>query len=42
MSKFWTSALAVLGIMTAATSTIGCAWFFYIDEPEMPKSLIEK
>lgn len=42
MSKFWTSALALIGLATAATSTIGCAWFFYVDEPEMPKSLIER
>ena len=42
MSKFLTSALAVLGLVTAATSTTGCLWFFYMDEPEMPKSLIER
>ena len=42
MSKFWTSALALIGIATAATSTTGCVWLFYIDEPEMPKSLIER
>lgn len=42
MSKFFTSALALIGIVTAATSTIGCAWFFLADEPTMPKSLIER
>ena len=42
MSKLLTSALAVLGLVTAATSTVGCYWFFLFDEPEMPKSLIEK
>ena len=42
MSKFWTSALAVLGLVTAATSTMGCVWLFLFDEPEMPKSMLER
>lgn len=42
MSKFWTTALAVIGLATAATSTTGCFMFFLVDEPEMPKSLIER
>jgi len=42
MSKFWTTALAIIGLATAATSTVGCVWFWLADEPEMPKSLIER
>jgi len=42
MSKFWTTALAIIGLATAATSTTGCFVFFLADEPEMPKSLIER
>lgn len=42
MGKFFTSALALVGALTAATSTTGCAWFFLVDEPTMPSSLIEK
>ncbi len=42
MGKFFTSALAILGAVTAATSTTGCIIWFLFDEPEMPASLIEK
>ncbi len=38
MGKF----LAMLGSMIAATSCVSCAMFWVIDEPKMPKSLIEK
>ena len=34
--------LAYVGSLVAATSTVACAVFFFFDEPEMPKSLIEK
>ncbi len=38
MGKF----LAMLGSIIAATSTTACLVLFLIDEPKMPKSLIEK
>lgn len=34
--------LAYIGSIVAATSTVACAVLFLMDEPEMPKSLIEK
>ena len=34
--------LAVIGSLVAATSTTACVFLFLFDEPEMPKSLIEK
>ena len=34
--------LAVIGSLVAATSTTACLALFFFDEPEMPKSLIEK
>lgn len=36
------SLLAKIGAFIAATSTVGCVLYFLVDEPEMPKSLIEK
>ena len=42
MSKLLTSLLAVAGIAVAATSNIASPVFFIFDEPEMPKSLIER
>ena len=34
--------LAILGSLVAATGTAACWALFLMDEPEMPKSLIEK
>ena len=42
MSKLLTSLLAIAGVAVAATSSIACPVFFIVDEPEMPKSLIER
>ena len=42
MSKLLTSLLAIAGVAVAAAGTTACAAFFIIDEPEMPKSLIER
>lgn len=38
MGKF----LAMLGAIVAATGTTACWMLFLLDEPAMPKSLIEK
>lgn len=42
MSKILSYGLALVGLITAASSTVACAWLFFADEPEMPKSLIER
>jgi len=34
--------LAMIGSLVAATSCVSCAMFWVIDEPKMPKSLINK
>lgn len=39
MKKLLTSAAAALGAFIALVSTSGC-WIFYIDEPEMPESML--
>lgn len=41
MKTFFVSALAALGALVAATATSGC-FVGWIDEPEMPKSMIER
>lgn len=42
MKKFLAFATAALGTIVAATSTTACVYLFFIDEPEMPKSMIER
>jgi cyclic lactone autoinducer peptide len=37
--KYLTGALAFLGALVATTATAGCI-IVYIDEPEMPESLL--
>jgi len=39
--KFVATILSVLGAMAATMGTQGCIYFI-MDEPEMPKSLLEK
>lgn len=39
--KFLADLLSLLGINSASIGTQGCAAWF-IDEPEMPKSLLDK
>lgn len=34
--------LTFIGSLVATTSTVACWVLFLLDEPEMPKSLIEK
>lgn len=39
MRKLFAGAAAVLGAFIALVSTTGC-WFVYVDEPEMPESML--
>ena len=39
--SFIAELLAKIGASSASTGTQGC-WFWIVDEPKMPKSLIEK
>ena len=41
MKALLISAVSALGALLAATATTGCA-FVFIDEPTMPKSMLEK
>lgn len=41
MKALLISVISALGAVVAATATSGCA-FVFIDEPTMPKSMIEK
>ena len=41
MKALFVSAISALGALLAATATSGCAIVF-VDEPTMPKSMIEK
>ena len=41
MKAMLVSVVAALGAAVAAVATSGCA-FIWIDEPKMPKSMIEK
>jgi len=42
MKKLLAFVTAAVGTIVAATSTTACLWLFLIDEPEMPKSMIER
>lgn len=39
--KYLASVLTVLGTVAATIGTQGC-WVLFVDEPKMPKHLIEK
>ena len=39
MRKLFAGAAAVLGAFIALASTAGC-WSIYVDEPEMPESML--
>lgn len=41
MKALFVSIVSALGALVAASATTGCA-FVFIDEPEMPKSMIER
>lgn len=41
MKAVLVSIISALGALVAATATSGCLIFF-VDEPKMPKSMIEK
>ena len=41
MKAFFVAIVAALGAIVAATATNGCL-AIWIDEPEMPKAMIEK
>ena len=41
MKAMLISAITALGALVAATATSGCV-FVFIDEPNMPKSMIER
>ena len=41
MKTLFVSIVSALGALVAASATTGCA-FVFIDEPEMPKSMIER
>lgn len=41
MKALFVSIVSALGALVAASATTGCA-FVWIDEPEMPKSMIER
>lgn len=41
MKALLISAISAIGALLAATATTGCAMVF-IDEPTMPKSMLEK
>ena len=41
MKKYLAMALAAVGVLASGLATTGC-WIFIIDEPEMPKSMLNK
>jgi len=41
MKKYLAMALAAVGILASGFATTGC-WFAILDEPKMPKSMLEK
>lgn len=42
MGKLLAFVTAAIGTVVAATSTTACLLLFFADEPEMPKSMIER
>lgn len=41
MKALFVSAIAAIGGLVAATATSGC-FYVWLDEPQMPKSMIER
>ena len=41
MKKYLSMILGAVGLMVAGVATTGC-WLGFIDEPEMPKSMLNK
>jgi len=41
MKKYLSMLLGAVGLMVAGIATTGC-WAVFIDEPEMPKSMLNK
>lgn len=41
MKKYLSMLLGAVGLMVAGVATTGC-WFCFVDEPEMPKSMLNK
>ena len=41
MKALFVSIVTALGALVAATATQGCLWI-YVDEPTLPKSMLEK
>ncbi len=41
MKKYLAMVLGAVGLLVSGVATTGC-WFFVIDEPEMPKSMLNK
>ena len=41
MKKYFAMLIGAVGMMGAGLATTGC-WFILIDEPEMPKSMLNK
>lgn len=41
MKKYLVMALAAVGMLASGFATTGC-WFFVVDEPTMPKSMLNK
>ncbi len=41
MKKYLAMILGAVGLLVSGVATTGC-WLFFIDEPEMPKSMLTK
>ena len=41
MKKYLSLLLGAVGLVGAGVATTGC-WWFVVDEPEMPKSMLNK
>jgi len=41
MKKYLSMLLGAIGLMVAGVATTGC-WIIFVDEPEMPKSMLNK
>ena len=41
MKKYLAMALAAVGMLVSGLATTGC-WAFVLDEPKMPKSMLNK
>lgn len=41
MKKYLAMVLGAVGLLVSGFATTGC-WFLFIDEPKMPKSMLNK